>query len=61
MRIWNALRRFVRDESGLSSVEYAVLAGFVVLACAAGVAAFKAPAGSAFESSGTSIGTLSDP
>lgn len=61
MRALTTLRRFVRDESGATAVEYAVLVGFVVLACAAAAAAFRAPAGAALESSTTSIGTYPDP
>jgi len=56
-----AWRRFLREQSGMTSVEYAVLVAFVLLICAAAVAAFKAPAGSAFQNSGTSIGTYPDP
>jgi Flp pilus assembly pilin Flp len=65
MRIWKSVRRaaarFLRGESGATALEYAVLAGFVMLACAAAVAAFKAPAGSHLSNVGTSIGTYADP
>ena len=56
-----AARRFIRGESGATAVEYAVLIAFVVLACVAAAAAFQAPAGSAFEGSGTTVGTYPDP
>ena len=56
-----AARRFVRGECGATALEYAVLAGFVMLACAAAVAAFRAPAGSALANTGTTIGTYADP
>ena len=56
-----AARGFVRGECGATAVEYAVLVAFVLLACIAAAAAFQAPAGSAFESHGTSIGTYPDP
>jgi Flp pilus assembly pilin Flp len=61
MRKWKLIRRFFREESGLTSAEYAVLVGFVLIVCLAAVAAFQAPAGSAFQNSSTSIGTYSDP
>ena len=48
-------------ESGTTTAEYAVLAAALMLVCAAAVAAFKAPAGSAIEASGTSVGTYADP
>jgi Flp pilus assembly pilin Flp len=56
-----AAKRFLREDSGMTAVEYAVLAGFVLLVCLAAVAAFTDPAGSAFQSSSTSIGTYADP
>ena len=65
MRAFNylrrAARRFVSEESGATTVEYAILVAFVVLVCVAGVAAFRVPAGSAFSSNTTSIGTYPDP
>ena len=65
MRAWNSLRRaaarFVRADSGSTALEYAVLAGFVMLACGAAVAAFQAPAGSHLSNVGSTIGTYSDP
>lgn len=54
-------RRFLREESGTTAVEYAILAAFVVLVCVAAVAAFQVPAGAAFEGSSTTIGTYPDP
>ena len=56
-----AARRFLRAESGATAIEYAVLVAFVLMACLAAVNAFRSPAGSALESSGTSIGTYPDP
>lgn len=56
-----AARRFLGDESGATTAEYAVLAAFLMLVCVAAVAAFKVPAGSAIEASGTSVGTYADP
>ncbi len=65
MRAFNFLRRaagrFLRGESGATAVEYAVLVAFVLIVCIAAVAAFKAPARAAIDSSGTSIGTYPDP
>ena len=65
MRVLNylrrAARRFASEESGATTVEYAILVAFVVLVCVAGVAAFRVPAGSAFSSNTTSIGTYPDP
>ena len=65
MRLFNSLRRaarrFLAGESGATAVEYAVLVAFVLLLCAAAAAAFQAPAGSAFDNSGTTIGTYPDP
>lgn len=65
MRAFNflrrAARRFVSGESGTTAVEYAILVAFVVLVCLAGVAAFRVPAGSAFNSSTNNIGTYADP
>lgn len=54
-------RRFARGESGATAVEYAVLVAFVMLVCAAAVAAFRTPAGSAFQNTGTTVGTYADP
>jgi Flp pilus assembly pilin Flp len=54
-------RRFIAEESGATTVEYAILVAFVVLVCVAAVAAFRVPAGSAFSSNTTSIGTYPDP
>lgn len=56
-----AATRLLRGESGATAVEYAVLIAFVLAACIAGVAAFRAPAGSAFDGSGHTIGTHADP
>ena len=56
-----AAGRLLKGDSGATAVEYAVLLAFVMLACIAAVAAFQAPAGSAFGSTGTSIGTYPDP
>jgi Flp pilus assembly pilin Flp len=56
-----AAGRFLRADSGATAIEYAVLVAFVLMACLAAVNAFRAPAGSALESSGTSIGTYPDP
>jgi Flp pilus assembly pilin Flp len=56
-----ASRRFLREESGMTAVEYAVLAAFVLLICMVAIVALKEPTGSAFESSATSIGTYADP
>lgn len=56
-----AARRFLRSDSGATAAEYAVLLAFVLVACLAAVNAFRAPAGSALERSGTSIGTYPDP
>lgn len=65
MRAWNSIRRaagrFLRGESGATALEYAVLAGFVMLVCGAAVAAFRAPAGSHLSNVGSAIGTYSDP
>jgi Flp pilus assembly pilin Flp len=41
----------------MTSVEYAVLAGFIIAVCAAAVAAFQDPAGSARATTGASVGT----
>lgn len=54
-------RRLARDESGVTTLEYAVLAAFVVLLFAVAAAAIREPAGSALDSSGNSIGTYPDP
>ena len=54
-------RRFARGESGATAAEYAILAAFVMLVCVAAIAAFKTPAGNAFQSTGTSVGTYADP
>ncbi len=54
-------RRFLRGESGATAVEYAVLVALVVSVCVAAAAAFRAPAGSAFDNSGNTIGTYADP
>ena len=51
----------LRGESGITSVEYAVLAGFIIVVCAAAVAAFQDPAGSALANTGDSVGTYADP
>ncbi len=56
-----AAGRFLRSESGTTAVEYAVLLAFLVIVCMAAVAAFQLPAGLAFDSSSTSIGTYPDP
>ena len=48
-------------ESGMTAVEYAVLAGFIIVVCAAAIAAFEAPAGSALANTGDSVGTYADP
>jgi Flp pilus assembly pilin Flp len=61
MRLSKWSQRFLGDESGMTAVEYAVLAAFVVLVCVGAMIAFKAPAGSALERSGSNIGTYSDP
>ena len=65
MRVLSSLRRAVRRffgaESGATAVEYAVLVALVVLVCAAGAAAFRVPAGSAFDSHTNTIGTYPDP
>ncbi|MFM8271421.1 MAG: Flp family type IVb pilin [Gemmata sp.] len=61
MRKFTFLRRLLREESGTTAIEYAVLVAFVVLVCIAGVAAFQNPAGSAISSSTTTIGTYPDP
>ena len=44
----NLLRRFIKDESGLTSVEYAVLGGIVVAAIVAVGATFTTDLESAF-------------
>jgi Flp pilus assembly pilin Flp len=65
VRVLRTLRRaagrFLREESGATALEYAVLLAFLLMTCIAAVNAFRAPAGSALESSGTSIGTYADP
>jgi Flp pilus assembly pilin Flp len=65
VRAFNFLRRtakrFLREESGATAAEYAILIAAIVVACVAGVAAFRAPAGSMFDSSGNTIGTYADP
>lgn len=53
--------RLLRGESGMTSVEYAVLAGFIIVVCAAAVAAFQDPAGSALANTGEAVGTYADP
>ncbi len=53
--------RLLRGESGMTAVEYAVLAGFIILVCAAAIAAFEGPAGSALANTGDSVGTYADP
>lgn len=60
-RLRRAARRFLAAESGATAVEYAVLVGAVVLACAAAAAAFQSLAGLAFDASTTTIGTHPDP
>lgn len=65
MRAFTFLRRaaarFLREESGMTTVEYAALAGFVLIVCVTAIVALKEPAGNALESSATSIGTYADP
>jgi Flp pilus assembly pilin Flp len=61
VRPLNFLRRLLREESGATTVEYAILVAFVVIVCIAGAAAFQNPAGSAINTSTTNIGTYPDP
>jgi Flp pilus assembly pilin Flp len=56
-----AAARFLRGESGMTSVEYAALAGFILIVCVVAIVALKEPTGDAFQSSATSIGTYADP
>ena len=60
-RLGRAAKRFLQEESGMSAVEYAVLAGFVLIVCLSAVMALTTPAGNAFQSSATSVGTYADP
>lgn len=48
--------RFLRDETGPTAVEYAVLPAVIVLACAAAVAILEPLAGELLESMGEAIG-----
>lgn len=65
MRVLSSLHRLAvrlyRDESGATTVEYAVLVAFVLLACAAGAAALQGPAGGVLDTSTTTIGAYPDP
>ena len=53
--------RLLRGESGMTAVEYAVLAGFIIAVCAAAIIAFQDPAGRALANTGDSVGTYADP
>ncbi|KQR81497.1 pilus assembly protein [Burkholderia sp. Leaf177] len=49
------LKAFVRDERGVSAMEYAVLAGIVVIALGAMAATFKTSTGSMFSNLYTKV------
>lgn len=51
----NFFKAFVRDERGVSAMEYAVLAGIVVIALGGMAATFKTSIGSMFNTLFTSV------
>jgi Flp pilus assembly pilin Flp len=51
------LVRFLRSESGTTTVEYAVLLAVLLAAVVAAVASFRPAAEAQFESTGNSVGT----
>lgn len=54
-RILSPLRRFLRDEEGPTSVEYAVVAMLILLACMTAVQAFAKATGESFQDSSDKI------
>lgn len=61
MRAVRFFRRLLAGESGATTAEYAVLVAVVLLVCAVAVSALRPAAGTAFQTSGDTIGTYSDP
>ena len=57
----NALRRFIREEEGISSLEYALLAVVVALVIWVGARAFGTAVSKVFSDIATELGTVTIP
>lgn len=53
--MFDKIKRFVREEDGVTAVEYAVLAVLIIAAVAAAVTAFSGSLTDAFEAIGTKL------
>jgi pilus assembly protein Flp/PilA len=50
--------RFMKDQSGATAVEYALIAGLITLAIVAGATAAGGAVGTMFDAMGTSLATV---
>jgi pilus assembly protein Flp/PilA len=60
--MWQILQcagRFVRDESGPTAVEYAVMLALIIVVCIAAISLLGSNANNTFTEVGTAVGTAS--